>query len=374
MDTLQQLYEKLATLSSKSESDLKDLVKKKVEELSGLVSEEGAVYIVANELGVKLEGKPPGSSSGGAEYKRIEEIIEAKVSLNLVAKVLRKYDLVEFQSKSGSSGKVQSLLVGDDTGIIRIVFWGEKTEMLSEHVDRDTIVDVKNCYVRENTNTSRMEIHFGEYSELELNPEGVSIDVKEVKPESTLKDIQDIEAEDRNVGIKATIVDIDIPRFYLGCPHTFKKVFVDEGKYISPEHGEVEPIKVPITNVVVSDSTGTIGIVAFRNRAEELFSKSSEDIVNLAEDLEGYREISKSMVGSQVHVSGNVSENQMTGELQLIVNDVVLAPKKSEDEVAEDIANDLNKEKTEPAPIQEELVDLDDDLDIEEIDIDDDLL
>lgn len=289
--------------------------------------------------------------------------------------------------KSGGKGQIRSLLVGDETGIIRCAFWGSKADLLEE-VERDMIVEMKNIYVRENANTSRMEIHFGDYSELVVSPDGTkNIEVKNVRPQSTPKQIEEIELEDRNISIKATIVDIDIPRFYLGCPHTFKKVFVDEGKYISPEHGEVEPIKIPITNCVVNDSTGTIGIVAFRDRAEELFSRKSDDIVGLAEDLEKYRDVSKELVGSQIEVVGNVGENQMTGEMQLIINDVVFMEKKNEEQVADEIVKHTNQspnnenipnesssnkevEKNKSASLDDSF---DDDLDIEEIDIDDDL-
>lgn len=390
MEKIDELYETLSSQTSKSNSELKTLVENKVRELSGLVSEEGAIYIVANELGVKLESKSPamaGGDSSQIEHKKIDQIIEPKVSLNLVSKVLKKYDLIEFEMKSGGKGQIRSLLVGDETGIIRCAFWGSKADLLEE-VERDMIVEMKNIYVRENLNTSRMEIHFGDYSELVVNPEGIeNIEVKNVRPQSTSKQIEEIELEDKNISIKATIVDIDIPRFYLGCPHTFKKVFVDEGKYISPEHGEVEPIKIPITNCVVNDSSGTMGIVAFRDRAEELFSRKSDEIVSLAEDLEKYRDVSKELVGSQIEVVGNVGENQMTGELQLIINDVVFVEKKNEEEVADEITkeesnkstqqesqdnNSSNKEE-ENKKKESTAESFDDDLDIEEIDIDDDL-
>lgn len=400
MDSLQELYDILSSKTSKQQSELKELVSKKVKELSGLVSEEGAIYIVANELGVKLESKQPSSqsSSNSQEYKKIEEINQANMSLSLLAKVLKKYDLVEFEMKSGDKGKIQSLLVGDETGIIRVAFWGDKSDEIVE-VERDTIVDLKNVYVRENTTTSRMELHFSNYSDITINPENVEdIQVKSIKPESVPKSIEELELNDRNVSIKATIVDIDIPRFYLGCPHTFKKVFIDEGKYISPEHGEVEPMRIPITNCVVNDATGTLQIVAFRDRAEQLFSKKSEEIVNLAEDLENYREVTKNLVGSLVEVVGNVSENQMTGDIQLIVNDVVFVKKADEEEVADMIVEDSNtqnsqtqssvnesknseeekgkkKDETQTKNPQASSVDsfIDDDLDIEEIDLDDDL-
>ena len=387
MESLDKLYETLSSKSSQEISYLKNLVEKKVKDLSGLVSEEGAIYIVANELGVKLEAKTQASVPSSQDYVKIEQINQPNVSLNLASKVLKKYDLVEFTMKSGDKGQIQSVLVGDETGIIRVAFWGDKAELLQE-VERDTILDIKNVYVRENTTTSRMELHFSQYSDLVVNPDYIQdIQVKNVRPQSTPKLIEELELEDRNVSIKATIVDIDVPRFYLGCPHTFKKVFNDDGKYISPEHGEVDPIKIPITNVVVNDSSGTMSIVAFRDRAELLFSKSSEEIVKLAEDLESYREVSKNLVGSLVEVVGNVGENQMTGELQLIVNDVVFV-NKTEGELADMVEKDskdsLQKEEKNSTEISQDLEEnnkrkqeddsfMDDDLDLEEIDLDDDL-
>ncbi len=399
---MEQLYDTLSSQTSKQKSELQEIVQNKVKELSGLVSEEGAIYIVANELGVKLDLKPAsiGAGQDSNSYMKIEQITEPRVSLNMVVKVLKKYDLIEFDMKSGGKGQIRSLLVGDETGIVRVAFWGSKADLLEE-VERDSILDIKNVYVRENVTNGRMEVHFGDYSEFTLNPEGIGdIEVKQIRPQSTPKQIEEIELEDKNVSIKATIVDVDIPRFYLGCPHTFKKVFVDEGKYISPEHGEVEPIRIPITNIVVNDSSGTIGVVAFRDRAEELFSKKSEEIVSLAEDLEAYREISKELVGSQIEVIGNVSENQMTGEMQIIINDVVFVEKKSESEIADDIvkesstattssqsskdskgteeksekkeaAKSNNSQESEEKKKSQEAA-FDDDLEIEEIDFDDD--
>ena len=77
MEKIDELYTTLSSQTSKSKADLKFLVENKVKELSGLVSEEGAIYIIANELGVKLESKSSSinqSDSSQIEFKKIEEI------------------------------------------------------------------------------------------------------------------------------------------------------------------------------------------------------------------------------------------------------------------------------------------------------------
>ena len=181
----------------------------------------------------------------------------------------------------------------------------------------------------------------------------------------TAKKISEIEEGDRNIELEVTIADVDIPRFYLGCPQCFKKVFQDEDSQKCPEHGEVEATKVPIMNIIGDDGTGSLGLVAFRDRAEQLSKKSSEDIIGLTEDVDKYKLFSKQIIGAKAKLGGNVSTNNMTGEPQFLVNQVM------EIELKEVSEEEIEEEKKQEASTME----LDeDDLDIEEIDIDDDLL
>ena len=364
MTEKEKLFDNLILKSGKSKEEIEQLVADKVNELSGLVSEEGAIYIIANELDVKLDSDRPKKD---ANLAKIDEITEPKTPTSLECKVIRKYDKVTFSSKTGSEGSVQSMLVGDETGVIRLTFWNDQTDLL-ENVHDGDVLRISNAYTRENSQMpERIDVHFGQYSSLEVNPDGVEIKVPEYKSnmEFTEKKISELQEGDRNVKVNVLVTDFDIPRFYLACPHTFKKVFQDEGKYISPEHGEVVPIKVPIVNILVDDGTGTIAAVGFRDRAEQITNLKSEEIVALTEDIDKYKHFSKQMVGAKLEIAGNLSQNNMTGEPQLLVNQVLLVELQEPQESS-------NTDSLEP----DQEVDLDDldDLDIEEIEIDDDLL
>lgn len=370
MTEKQKLLDNLIKKSEKSSDEINKLVADKVNELSGLVSEEGAIYIVANELGVRLEVEKPKKETSST---KIEKITEPKTPTSLDCKVIRKYDRVNFSSEKGTEGSVQSLLVGDETGIIRTVFWNDKVELL-DNIHEGDILRIINAYTRENNNSERIEIHYGQYSDIEVNPEGVKIELKEYNPESiefNEKKISDFEENERNVKLKGIITDFDIPRFYLACPHTFKKVFQDEGKYISPVHGEVEPIRVPIVNIVVDDGSSSIVAVGFRDRAESLTNAKSEEIISLSENVDKYRTFSKKMIGAQVELGGNVSLNQVTGEKQFMANQILGVEFKDIEEVAKEIADESKSKeaKKKEKPKEEDL-----DLDIEEIDFDDDLM
>ncbi|MCA9487112.1 hypothetical protein H6501_04660 [Candidatus Woesearchaeota archaeon] len=375
MTEKEKLISSLSEQSGKSIKEVTSLIKEKVNELSGLVSEEGAIYILANEMGVRLENDKP---KRDVTLVKIQEITEPKMPVSFVCKVLQKYSKVSFSSEKGSSGAVQSLLVGDESALIRVVFWNDKTEVL-ETVNEGDILKILNAYTRENNrDTSRLEVHFGQYSEIEVNPKGIVVEslAYSAAPEFVHKSISELEEEQKNVKIKGVVTDFDIPRFYVGCPQCFRKVFADEDIHKCSEHGEVTAIKIPIVSAVVDDSTGNIVVVGFRDRAQQLMGMDAEEIIGLAEDMDKYKAFTKRIVGAKVELGGNISQSSVTGDKQLVVNSLLTIEMKSVDEIAKELIEE-EKIKGKTAAKKEEspkVEDDDDDLDIEEIDIDEDLL
>ena len=385
MTEKEKLLKNLIEKSGKTKEELEKLIADKVNEMSGLVSEEGAIYIIANELGVRIEGERPKKE---ANLLKIEEIVEPKTPVSLICKVIRKYDRVTFSSSSGSEGSVQSLLVGDESGIIRIVFWNDKTDIL-ENVHEGDILKIINAYTRENVNSERIEVHYGQYSDIEVNPKDVQVVLREFVPggniEFTEKKISELEEGDRNVKVSGIVTDFDIPRFYLACPECFKKVFQDDGGYKCAQHEDVKAIRVPIVNMVLDDGSSSITIVGFRDRAEGLTSTKTDEILSLAEDVDKYREFSKNIIGSKIDIGGNISISNLTGDKQLLVNQVLGIESKTveeivKEEVKEEKKPEKKKEETKSEKKEEvkeekkQSEDEDLDLDIEEIDFDDDLL
>ncbi len=383
MTEKEKLFEELIKKSGKSREELEKLVSDKVNELSGLVSEEGAIYIIANEMEIRLDTDRPKRE---LNQLKIDEITQPKTPVSSVCKVVKKYDKVNFSKDSGSEGSVQSILVGDETGVIRVVFWNDKTELL-DSVQEGDILKIINAYARENTNSERIEVHFGQYSDIEVNPQGVEIEVKEFVPEDIEfeeKKVTEINEGDKNIKIAGVITTFDIPRYYLGCPECYKKVFQDEGTYKCAMHDEVEAMRIPIVNIVVDDGSGNISVVGFRDRAQDLTKLDKEKLLELTEDIDKYNEFSKSIVGSKVELGGNTSLSPLTGENQILVNQVMSLDLKEIDELAKEIISEDEKETSQESESDNEdkknktekesdFLD-DEDLDIEEIDFNDDLM
>lgn len=375
MTEKEKLLDNLAKKSSMSREELEKLVEDKVNELSGLVSDEGAIYIIANDLGIRLDSETPKKD---ADFVKIVDITEPKTPVSFACKVLKKYDKVTFSSSnSNSEGHVQSILVGDETGIVRVVFWHEKTSLL-DNIQEGDILKIINAYTRENARSERIEIHYGQYSDIEVNPKGIDIQVKEFKSQDidfAEKKVSELEEGARNVKVKGVVTDFDIPRFYLGCPECFKKVYQDEDTHKCAEHGEVKAMKIPIINIIIDDGTGSIQVVGFRDRAESICGgMSSDEVISLTEDVDKYRNFSKKIVGSGIILGGNIGISSMSGEKQLIVNQVLGIDMKTVDEIAKDLVSEDSKKSKNENTKKSKDANSDIDFDIEEIDLDDDLM
>ena len=364
-ENVEKLIQLICDKSGKTKEDIESLINSKVDEFSGLVTKEGAAHIIANDLGVKMETNIPDREF---KFVKLDEIKDEVRNISFICKVIKKYPLVEFNSKtSDSKGQVQSLLVGDEKDIIRVTFWNSETSIL-ENINEEDILEIKNTNSKKNQNMDRYDIHYNQYSDLSVNPEGIEITLKKFEPkeiEFTEKKINEIEDNNRNVKIIGRIVDFEIPRFYLADPKTFKKVLQENGKFLSPvTNEEIEPIKVPIVNIRVDDGSGSIQVVAFRERAEEIMKEKSENITKLGENTEDFNLFTKKLVGAKVELGGNVSVREMSGDKQFLINQVLNIEHNevSTDKLAEEIVKE-NETKSD-----------DDDLDIDDIDLDDDIV
>ena len=304
---LTEIKEKIVESGKLSGVELDNRIKTKINELSGLVSEEGAAHIIANELGIELV-------SQSKNKLKVKEVYAGMKNVTVVGKVVRKFDVREFQ-KGESIGKVCSLVVGDETGTVRVVFWNEQVDQLTE-VNEDDIVLVKDAYVRENKGGK--EIHLGNQGELVVNPEGETITTVRQGTTYLRKKIEELQDGMEGAEVLATVVQVFDPRFFNVCPQCNKRVTESEGKFhCSGEHGEVQAAVSYVMNLVLDDGSGTIRSVFWKNQTNHLLSKSEEEIVNYRENLAQFEEVKADLLGEQFKVMGRVKRNDMFERLEL---------------------------------------------------------
>ena len=116
-------------------------------------------------------------------------------NVETVGKVTRTFELRTFKTET-REGKVASLVIGDETGTIRVTMWGDQADNIQK-VKEGIIVKVKGAYARDNN--GRVEVHMNDQSQLIVSPAGEEVGEVKTTPTSTRKKIQDLSLEEDNV-------------------------------------------------------------------------------------------------------------------------------------------------------------------------------
>jgi len=316
---LKELKEKLRKGANLTEEELDLKIKAKINELSGLISEEGAAHIIANELGVKLVEE--------RARLKIKDVYAGMRQVEVLGKVVAKSEVKEFE-KEGRKGKVGSMVIGDETGTIRVVCWHEQTELLEKIKEGDVIL-LKSGYAREN-NFNQKEIHLNERSKVLVNPEGEKVGEVRQGLSYERKKIGELNEGMSGVEILGTIVQVFEPRYFGVCPECGKKILEKEEGLVCEEHGKIEPEQNYVLNVVLDDGTGTIRGVFWKNQTNNLLGKSEEEMLSFKSNLGLFEEVKTELLGEQFRLVGRVQMNNMFERLEFIAQMVFKAEAEEE--------------------------------------------
>ncbi|MBY8981703.1 MAG: DUF2240 family protein [Candidatus Lokiarchaeota archaeon] len=150
--------------------EIENLVKGKKEELKGLISDEGALFIIAKELGVDV--KDQNSDFMEDIEINISDITSNMKNIILVGRIKDISRINTFKKKDGNTGKVGSFLLNDKTGDIRVVLWDDNTEILeNDNFKIDELVKLVNGYAKEGK--YGIEVHIGNLGKVVLSPNDV---------------------------------------------------------------------------------------------------------------------------------------------------------------------------------------------------------
>ena len=177
--SVDELYKKLLDLGL-SEEELEKKVKNKVEEYGGFMSKQGVLFIIARENG--LDVRSPDIDDyiydeleEEVDYNEftidISDLKEGMSNIVLLGKILSIQKIREFVRKDESTGKICSFLLGDPTGIVKIVLWDDRVDNVNQEYFKPTkLVRVIGGYSKLGQNET-IEVHLGRKGTLILSPE-----------------------------------------------------------------------------------------------------------------------------------------------------------------------------------------------------------
>jgi len=120
-------------------SDLKQMVDEKVRKVgSGYLTEEGAIFLVAAELGISLEHVAKSDLALSDVYVGASEI-------TVSGRILACYPKKSYKRRDGSMGHYRRIILFDKSSALPVMLWDEKADLMLEP---DDLVRVVKAYAK----------------------------------------------------------------------------------------------------------------------------------------------------------------------------------------------------------------------------------
>lgn len=287
MTDIESIYKKLSHVISKE--DFLQRVKEKVESMGGLCDEPMAAMLVANELGF---------SDVGRDSVKIENITAESGQVNFVARIVSVFDTKEFTRNDGTIGRVGNIIVGDETGRIRVTLWDNMADLIKDgKINIDQTLQISG-YAKQGY--SGVEVNVGNNGVLTESEEEINV-------AASNQEIKDIKDGMGDLNLAGKVLEISEIR-------TFQRKDGNYGK---------------VGNLLLGDATGTVRVTLWDDKTEFLNQVEYGDTVEL--------------------VNAYARENAFTQKVELQVGNRSII-RKSENEVEyeekftpiEDIKSDIN--------------------------------
>ncbi|MEM0480818.1 MAG: DUF2240 family protein [Candidatus Aenigmatarchaeota archaeon] len=289
-------------------------IKQKIEEFSGIISEEGAAVLVAREYGIDVREI--------MEFQKVEDLVGNMRGVNVKLKIIKITNTKEFDRRDGSKGRIRIIFAGDKTGIARIVLWDEQTQIVEElGLKEGNSIKLLNVRTRENI-FGEIDLLLSKTSVIELADDKDLPSLDELKLLFSKFGYEKSEICKLSIGnyeIEGIATNAYKARFFEVCPICKAKVRKVDDKYFCDVHHEIEPQKALVISFEIDDFTGTIRAVAFREEAEKI-AKTSE-LLSLSEE-ERKRFLKEKLLGKVLRIRGRVKFNKILNRNEIIVKEL----------------------------------------------------
>ncbi len=301
MPELEELVRMICEKTGQPEQKILEAIEAKQDELSGLISKEGAAHLVALEYGLNLISKK--------EFK-IANLVEDLQSVDLTAKILDITGPRDIE-KAGKRYRVLNLILGDGSGIITLALWDNEIELFTRTgLIKGDWIRLSGGYCKKGKQGIELRLGRGRIERGE-EQNGIQIALPtERKQISELKEGDFAE-------IKAGIMQLFTRNpFFHVCGLCGTKL--SDGQ--CPKHGQTEVVRQLVLSGIVDDGSGIIRAVFFRKVAEQLVGPVEQLLPDFTFDG----------LGKEFVMKGRVKRNDLTGKLELIVSDVQEVDTKTE--------------------------------------------
>lgn len=325
MNSFENILKEIIEVSGLSEEEIRQKIEEKQVELSGLISPEGAAYIVAKELGIDL-------IKGALERRlKIKNILPGLKSVDVCGRIIKISKVKEFE-KNGKSKGVLNIVLGDETGVIRLSLWDEEIENFKKlNLDVGDVISIKNGYSKESS-IGGVELRVGKFGKI-FKTDLAMPTVEEIKSNFEIvkfKDLSNVN-EEEYIEVKASLVQVFKKNlFFEVCPKCEARLEKMDNFWKCAEHGVVEPKYNLVISGIIDDGFGNLRIVFFRELAEIILGVKTEDVKTIIINNSLSNVYEKIPLGKDFIIRGRLKRNIISDHLELIA-DYVEEAKTSEE-------------------------------------------
>ncbi len=305
------LLKEMEKKTSASRDELLKKIDAKYEELFGLVTKEGAAYIVAKDYGINVE-------NGSQRRLQIKNIVSGIRNVNIMGRIFKISSINEFE-RNGGKGKVANIFIADETGFVKIPLWNDQVHLVEDGtIKNGDVVQITGGYAKEN-NFGDVEISLGKFGHIKILEEAFDLPTTDELNKKYFS----------NVPQRTAIKDLVTGNFEV----VGTVVHVFEGRFLFDSDGD----KAMFVSFILDDGTSDIRVTLFRDVAEKACQISVGEFVKMDESQRSPF-IKEKLVGCELSVFGKVKENDRHGQLELIASSVTdLNPLDESKKIAEQL-------------------------------------
>jgi replication factor A1 len=237
--------------------EIQGMVEDKKKELKGLISEEGALFVIARELGVDV--KEENKDLLQDIDLNIADITENMKNINLTGRIKEIYNVNKFNKADGGTGYVGSFLLHDKTGDIRIVLWDDNVNIFNEdNFEQNELIKIINGIAKKGKFSDK-EIHISRFGKIILSPDDVDYK-KYPKVKFELINVNDVNLNLKSISLEGKLIQISPIREF------------------ARKSGEIGKVG----SISLLDSTGSIRITFWNEDTEKLKDLQVNDIISIS--------------------------------------------------------------------------------------------
>ncbi len=178
-----------------SKTDVEGLIAQKKEKIgAGYLTDQGALFLVASDLGITISEPPKGEIN-------IRDLHAGAKEVTLQTRVLNVSPKKQFSRKDGSQFYLRNMTVYDKDSAVTVKLWDEKANLPEmANISPGDLIKIIKAYVKSDLN-GQLTINIGSGSNIERTETESTIP----SIDSITKDVSEIKEGDNNVVVSGTL-------------------------------------------------------------------------------------------------------------------------------------------------------------------------